>query len=510
MFCSNCGNKIDQGAKFCTNCGEKLNSAEENKLAQEKEDISDKSTSYAVADNIDLKENKDENYIDVIKKQVEDIKSDTDVVIIYTDDKEFNELAKIINKDEIILSFITGVQSFSNEKVFVILTTKRIIFTERLIFKSIINEKFSIPLKAIDKVELLDTSITINYNENLCEYINGLTNDKKTLNLFIYKINKELEKYPEKEYIEIEKTSYNKTDNLEYRYIGKNNVKALGEYEQYIAAFLGITGELDDNKNREIGSYATLFKFYDTKPNIIKYLFKKPNFSLGSLLPMADFYYYGMYGYAFLSSLIYAAFIILACTTTHYFESIFIGVAINYIISNSGAFYRTFKKRVKIAETEKDTESRLEKFKSIHKFPYDYKKILIISACSVIAFFIISFLIIPKAAAQDGKYIQLVKNSAFNSLPNITVEELINGSIDNPKWEQIVANDGKNYVNVYGDLFGFNVIIQFRINDEENGWRVHALEVDGKPEPVGNIAQDLYNIYLGKDEIDNIREYFEY
>ena len=34
MFCTNCGNKIDDGSKFCPDCGAKLTAAEEAPVAE--------------------------------------------------------------------------------------------------------------------------------------------------------------------------------------------------------------------------------------------------------------------------------------------------------------------------------------------------------------------------------------------------------------------------------------------------------------------------------------------
>lgn len=52
---------------------------------------------------------------------------------------------------------------------------------------------------------------------------------------------------------------------------------------------------------------------------------------------------------------------------------------------------------------------------------------------------------------------------------------------------------------------GFDVLIQFRINKNEDGWVVNAVEMDGEAQPVGNVGQDLYNIYIGKEAL---KEYF--
>ena len=55
-------------------------------------------------------------------------------------------------------------------------------------------------------------------------------------------------------------------------YQAKSDVQYLEEYEQFIAAFFGITGSLDKKKNKFIEGYSHSFKFYDSKPNILKFL----------------------------------------------------------------------------------------------------------------------------------------------------------------------------------------------------------------------------------------------
>ena len=113
----------------------------------------------------------------------------------------------------------------------------------------------------------------------------------------------------------------------------------------------------------------------------------------------------------------------------------------------------------------------------------------------MLVFFFISAALF--SGAFEGKYIKLVKQSTFNNLPQVTVEELIKGTIKNAEWSEGVGeDDGRNYVNVRGDLMGFDVLIQFRINKNEDGWVVNAVEFEGYPIPIGNLDQELYSIYL--------------
>ena len=123
------------------------------------------------------------------------------------------------------------------------------------------------------------------------------------------------------------------------------------------------------------------------------------------------------------------------------------------------------------------------------------KKLFIITAS--IFLFIIS-------CSSDGGYIDMVKHGAFEAYPDVTVGEMVDAIFDEVEWEEIVAEDGNDYVNMHGTLEGDKASIQFRILDDES-WIVYALEINGKPDTTDNIAEDLYNIYIGKEAL---KEYF--
>ena len=72
---------------------------------------------------------------------------------------------------------------------------------------------------------------------------------------------------------------------------------------------------------------------------------------------------------------------------------------------------------------------------------------------------------------------------------------MVDAIFDEVQWEEIVAEDGNDYVNMHGTLEGDKASIQFRILDDES-WIVYALEINGKPDTTDNIAEDLYNLYL--------------
>lgn len=311
-----------------------------------------------------------------------------------------------------------------------------------------------------------------------------------------------------------------KNDDDRSAYQAKSDVQYLREYEQFIAAFFGITGSLDKKKNKFIEGYSHSFKFYDSKPNILKFLMDlrfgdkslpihdiRAILSCIFLIPFAYLYSLGAKKSAIISGIIVALVISLVMIAPAgdiwiiWFPFMCI---VFYLMPKF--FHIEFSKRMKLVENEPNHSMKLEKFKSMCQ-SVDKKKEKIISAISLAA--VIVFLFISSAlfsGAFEGKYIKLVKQSTFNNLPQVTVEELIKGTIKNAEWSEGVGeDDGRNYVNVRGDLMGFDVLIQFRINKNEDGWVVNAVEMDGEAQPVGNVGQDLYNIYIGKEAL---KEYF--
>lgn len=301
-----------------------------------------------------------------------------------------------------------------------------------------------------------------------------------------------------------------KDENDKSTYQPKSDVQYLEEYEQFIAAFFGITGSLDKKKNKFIEGYSHSFKFYDSKPNILKFLMDlrfgdkslpihdiRAILSCIFLIPFAYLYSLGAKKSAIISGIIVALVISLVMIAPAgdiwiiWFPFMCI---VFYLMPKF--FHIEFSKRMKLVENEPNHSMKLEKFKSMCQ-SVDKKKEKIVSAISfaaVLVFFFISAALF--SGAIDGKYVKLVKQSSFTNLRQITVEELINGSIDNPSWEQIVAEDGRDYVNVEGYLEGTHILIQFRINKNEEGWVVNAVELDGSPIPIGNLSQELYSIYL--------------
>lgn len=107
-------------------------------------------------------------------------------------------------------------------------------------------------------------------------------------------------------------------------------------------------------------------------------------------------------------------------------------------------------------------------------------------------FFILTSLLFILISCSN---IDLVKHGSFNNYPDVTVGEMVDAIFDEVEWEEIVAEDGNDYVNMHGTLEGDKASIQFKILDD-GSWIVHALEINGVPNTTYNIAKDLYTLYL--------------
>lgn len=94
-----------------------------------------------------------------------------------------------------------------------------------------------------------------------------------------------------------------------------------------------------------------------------------------------------------------------------------------------------------------------------------------------------------------NKYINIVKEGAFTSIPNVTVGTMVDTVFSSVKWDAIVATDEEYYVNMDGLApNGAKVLLQFKIL-ENGGWQAVALEINGEATPMGDIATDLYILY---------------
>lgn len=288
-------------------------------------------------------------------------------------------------------------------------------------------------------------------------------------------------------------------------------------YNKYLAAFFHMKEPPTNDELKDLKEENEKLKLCEEK-GLLSLLINKtkgiscPDFkailSCFLLVPYAYLLYVGAKKSAIVLFIISSAFIFMIMAIKSlipipfFIELIiaYIWLIVLYVNLTDKLLYLAFKERMKKVENETSEEVKLEKFKSLCPDKDKSQKSYIISfACLILICIIASF-----TFRDSGVFINLVKKGAFQAYPNVTVDELINGAIKNPKWKQIIAKDGKKYVNVSGDMYGFNVLIQFRINDvvgpKGEGswwtWEVNALELDGQPMPTYGLASDLYDLYI--------------
>ncbi|TXJ30349.1 hypothetical protein EPJ69_09765 [Brachyspira aalborgi] len=116
-------------------------------------------------------------------------------------------------------------------------------------------------------------------------------------------------------------------------------------------------------------------------------------------------------------------------------------------------------------------------------------------------FILLTLTILFMASCFDSsENIDIVKNGSFYSYPDITVGKMVNTIFEKVNWEEIIADDGNSYVNMYGYTEDDDeVLIQFRIKYRDNlekYWEVNAMEMNGEPTTTRGIANDLYDLYI--------------
>ena len=97
--------------------------------------------------------------------------------------------------------------------------------------------------------------------------------------------------------------------------------------------------------------------------------------------------------------------------------------------------------------------------------------------------FILVIVILFTTASCDSSAVSLVKNGSLDDCSDHTVGELVDGYFENPKWEEIVADDDRTYVNITGGITYDNepakAKLQFKINNKNDRFKAQALEIDG-------------------------------
>jgi len=114
-----------------------------------------------------------------------------------------------------------------------------------------------------------------------------------------------------------------------------------------------------------------------------------------------------------------------------------------------------------------------------------------------------------KVYGGDSKAISTVKKIPLKGCPQYTIEEMVNATIEKPKWEHSVDENGIDYVNVSGLTSSGrpeNVVMQFWVRKNELG--IQAIEIDKVPQDLVDINIFILRMcdYAEKAKIANSNE----
>ena len=91
----------------------------------------------------------------------------------------------------------------------------------------------------------------------------------------------------------------------------------------------------------------------------------------------------------------------------------------------------------------------------------------------------------PNDYETDSR-IQYVKNGTMDFCDNVDVNTLVNSYIANPNWYAFKADDGEDYVNIEGQIYYFeelvDILLQYQIDVKNRVFEVYAFTIDGEPQ----------------------------
>tara|TARA_B100000945_G_C20407539_1_gene610818 strand:- start:566 stop:1642 length:1077 start_codon:yes stop_codon:yes gene_type:complete len=91
----------------------------------------------------------------------------------------------------------------------------------------------------------------------------------------------------------------------------------------------------------------------------------------------------------------------------------------------------------------------------------------------------------PNDYETDSR-IQFVKTGTLDFCDNVDVDALVNSYIANPNWYAFKADDGEDYVNLEGQIYYFeelvDILLQYKIDFKNRVFEVYAFTIEGKPQ----------------------------
>ena len=91
----------------------------------------------------------------------------------------------------------------------------------------------------------------------------------------------------------------------------------------------------------------------------------------------------------------------------------------------------------------------------------------------------------PNDYETDSR-IQFVKTGTMDFCDNVDVNTLVNSYIANPNWYAFKAEDGEDYVNIEGQIYYFeelvDILLQYQIDVRNGVFEVYAFTIDNEPQ----------------------------
>ena len=148
------------------------------------------------------------------------------------------------------------------------------------------------------------------------------------------------------------------------------------------------------------------------------------------------------------------------------FISAFVDLPINPIILGAGVVVGIFLSALNI------------------KRPIRISKILELAiAVALLVFYIIGAVVL---FGRDDKYVSMVKGGTLEAYPQTTVGNAFGDFMPDAKWESLLADDGKRYVNVRGTIQymekDVEAVVQFLIDSDNDRFEYNAFEMNGIPQ----------------------------
>ena len=99
---------------------------------------------------------------------------------------------------------------------------------------------------------------------------------------------------------------------------------------------------------------------------------------------------------------------------------------------------------------------------------------------------LLSTFFILQSCSEDPA-IERIKSGAFNNCDKATIDDLADNFFASPSWVTIVATDGRNYVNLTGEMtyneVPVDALVQFTAPMYDNaGFEINAFEMNDLPQ----------------------------